>query len=42
MRGQDKQNLSAYDIKVKKTSSMSEKKENPHDGYVLMYEYGKH
>ena len=39
----DKQNSSAYDIKGKeKILRMSEKKEKACDGYVHIYEYGKH
>ena len=38
-----KETLSANDIKGKeKTLSMSEKKEKSRDGYVCIYEYGKH
>ena len=38
----DKQNSSAFGIKVKEnTSSTSEKREKSQDGYVCMYKYGK-
>ena len=39
----DKETSSVYNIKRKEnTSSTSENKEKPRDGYVFMYKFGKH